>query len=180
MGELVLGKTKFVILVVATCAFLTGTWGSCNISWGKEGLLASPFTLPSLQGQSMSLADQKGDIILINFWATWCTDCVQEMPEFEKLYQKYHGKGLSIFAISIDQKGQPAVEAFLKKENLKLTYPILLDPDGHVARAYQLRWLPVTIVVGRDGRIIETVLGARPWGSKEIMKSFDYLLNESH
>jgi len=175
-----MGKAKCVVLVVATCVFLTGTWGICNISWGKEGLLASPFTLPSLQGQPVSLADQKGDIILINFWATWCKDCVQEMPEFEKLYQKYHGKGLSIFAISIDQNGQPAVEAFLKEENLKLTYPILLDPDGHVARAYQLRWLPVTIVVGRDGRIIKTVLGARPWGSKKVMKSFDYLLNESH
>ena len=175
-----MGKAKCVVLVVATCVFLTGTLGICNISWGKEGLLASPFTLPSLQGQSVSLADQKGDIILINFWATWCKDCVQEMPEFEKLYQKYHGKGLSIFAISIDQKGKTAVEAFLKKENLKLTKPIRLHPDGHVPRAYQLRWLPVTIVVGRDGRIIKTVLGARPWGSQEIMKSFDYLLNESH
>jgi len=72
-----------------------------------------------------------------------------------------------------------ALETF-SKENLKLTYPILLDPDGHVPRAYKLRWVLVTIVVGRDGRIIEKILGVRPWGSKEMMESFDRLLNEFH
>lgn len=175
-----MGKTKFLVLVVATCTFLTGTLGLCNFSWGKESLPAPPFTLPSLTGQSVSLGDLKGDIVLINIWATWCKDCVQEMPEFEKLYQKYHEKGLSIIAISIDKKGKSAVEDFLKRENLTLTYPILLDPDGRVARAYQLRWVPVTIVVGRDGNIIEKIMGAKPWGSKEMMKSFDHLLSESH
>jgi len=175
-----MGKTKFVVLVVVICAFFTGALGLCQITWGKESLFAPTFTLPSLTGQSVSLADQKGSIVLINFWATWCKDCVQEMPEFEKLYQKYHDKGLSIFAISIDKKGQPAVKDFLKKENLTLTYPILLDPEGLVPRAYKLRWVPVTIVVGRDGRIIEKILGAKPWGSKEMMKSFNRLLNESH
>ena len=175
-----MSRTKFVVLVVALCVFLTGTLGFYKFLWGKESLLAPTFTLPSLTGQSVSLADQKGNIVLINFWATWCKDCVQEMPEFEKLYQKYHEKGLSIFAISIDKKGQPAVKDFLKRENLKPTYPILLDPEGHVPRAYRLRWVPVTIVVGRDGRIIEKILGAKPWGSEEMMKSFDRLLNEPH
>ncbi|GJL63644.1 MAG: hypothetical protein NPIRA04_22980 [Nitrospirales bacterium] len=69
------------------------------------------------------------------------------------------------------------MDAFLKKEYLKVSYPILLDPDERVARAYRLSWVPVTIVVGREGQILETNLGARVWGSQEVMDSFEQLLH---
>jgi len=172
-------RNTSTILVVAIGVILTGVLGICGISWSEDGLQAKPFTLPSLNRQSVSLSDHKGNIILINFWATWCRDCVQEMPELEKLYRKYQGKGLSILAIALDREGQSAVETFLQKENLDLTYPILLDPEEKVARAYRLSWVPVTIMVGQEGKIIETVLGARPWGSEEVMASIEQLLNAS-
>lgn len=156
--------------------FLAHVHGANGTRWGEGRAQAPAFTLPSLQGQSISLDEFSGQVILLNFWATWCKDCAKEMPEFEKLYQAYEGKGLSVVAIALDKEGQPAIEAFLKRENLNLTYPILLDSDNRVARAYQLAWVPVTIVVGRDGKILETVLGARPWGSEEIMNSFEQLL----
>ena len=168
-----------IILGGAISVILTGVLGICGISWSENGLQAQPFTLPNLNRQPVSLSDHKGNIILINFWATWCRDCVQEMPELEKLFQEYQGKGLSIFAIALDREGQSAVETFLKKENLELTYPILLDPEEKVARAYRLSWVPVTIMVGQEGEIIETVLGARPWGSEEVMASIEQLLNAS-
>lgn len=100
------------------------------------------------------------------------------MPEFEKLYQAYKEKGLSILAIALDKEGQPAVETFLQNEHLELTYPILLDPQGLVARSYRLSWVPVTLVVGREGKTIETVLGARPWGSEEVINSIEELLKD--
>ena len=109
------------ILVVAIGVILTGVLGICGMSWSEDGLQAKQFTLPNLNRQPVSLSDHKGNIVLINFWATWCRDCVQEMPELEKLYRKYKGEGLSILAIALDREGQSAVETFLQKENLGLT-----------------------------------------------------------
>jgi len=173
-----MGKTKVMVFIVVACVVFLGIWGSPQTSWGEEGVLAPSFILQDLKGQSVNSADRKGDIILINFWATWCNDCIKEMPEFEKLHQNYKDKGLSIFAIALDKQGRPAVETFLKKENLSLSYPILLDPEGEISRAYRVAWVPVSIIVGRNGKIMETILGIRPWGSKEVMKSFDRLLNQ--
>lgn len=168
------GTLTGVMIVVGV--FLLSALGFSGISCGEEETGAHPFTLPNLKGQAVKLTDLKGDVVLINFWATWCRDCVMEMPELEKLYQKLQSQGLSVLAIALDKEGQPAVEAFLKKEHLKLSYPILLDPDERVARAYRLSWVPVTIVVGREGQILETILGARAWGSQEVMDSFEQLL----
>jgi peroxiredoxin len=151
--------------------------GAREIIWGAEPVQAPTFTLPNLQGHLVSLGDYQGRVILLNFWATWCRDCVREMPEFEKLYQAHKEKGLSVLAIALDKEGRPAVEAFLQDEHLELTYPILLDQEEQVARRYRLSWVPVTVVIGRDGQVIETILGARPWGSEEVMTSIEKLLN---
>jgi len=165
----IIGLTLVVILYPA--------FGAGETAWGAEPVQAPTFTLPSLQGQPVSLGEYKGNVVLLNFWATWCRDCAREMPEFEKLYQAYKEKGLSVLAIALDKEGKPALEAFLQNKHLELTYPILLDPEGRVARAYRLSWVPVTIMVGQEGEIIETVFGARPWGSEEVMHSIEKLLN---
>lgn len=165
------------IIGITLVLFLSPALGANKTLWGKELVRTPGFTLPSLQGQPVSLDEYKGQVVLLNFWATWCRDCVKEMPEFEKLYQAYKEKGLSVLAIALDKEGRPAVEAFLQEEHLELTYPILLDTEGLVARSYRLSWVPVTVVMGRDGQVIETVLGARPWGGKEVMESFKQLLN---
>jgi len=167
------------IVSLTLVVFLAPALGADKPPWGKELVRTPGFTLPSLQGQSASLDDYKGRVVLLNFWATWCRDCAKEMPEFEKLYQAYKEKGLAVLAIALDKEGRPAVEAFLQDEHLELTYPILLDSEGHVARSYRLSWVPVTLVVGRDGKIVETVLGARPWGNEEVMSSFEKLLLDS-
>ncbi len=151
--------------------------GAREIIWGAEPVQAPTFTLPNLQGAPVSMGEYQGKVILLNFWATWCRDCVREMPEFEKLYQAHKEKGLSVLAIALDKKGRPAVEAFLQDEHLEVTYPILLDPEERVARNYRLSWVPVTVVIGRDGQVIETILGARPWGSEKVMNSIEKLLD---
>lgn len=157
--------------------FLAPALGANKTPWGEDLVRAPGFTLPSLQGQSVSLDEYKGQVVLLNFWATWCRDCAREMPEFETLYQAYKEKGLAVLAIALDKEGGPAVEAFLQNEHLDLTYPILMDPQGLVARSYRLSWVPVTVVIGRDGHVIETVLGARPWGSQTVMNSLEKLLH---
>jgi len=167
------------IVGLTLVVFLAPALGANKTPWGEDLDQAPGFTLPNLQGQSVSLDEYKGQVVLLNFWATWCRDCAKEIPEFEKLYQAYKEKGLAVLAIALDKEGRLAVEAFLQNEHLELTYPILLDPEGLVARNYRLSWVPVTVVMGRDGRIIETVLGTRLWGSQEVMDSFEQLLNDS-
>lgn len=171
MGLALIGLTLLVLLAPVH--------GANGTPWGEVRVQAPAFTLPNLKGQSVNLGDYKGQVVLLNFWATWCKDCAKEMPEFEKLYQAHKGKGLSILAIALDKEGRPAIETFLQNEHLELTYPILLDPEGLVARSYRLSWVPVTLVVGRNGKIVETVLGAKPWGSEEVMNSFQKLLGDS-
>lgn len=168
---------SLAIIGLTLVVFFFSALGGEEAAGGAEPNRAPTFTLPNLQGQPVSLGEQKGKVVLLNFWATWCKDCVSEMPELEKLYQRFRSQGLSLLAIALDKEGQPAVEAFLKNEHLSLSYPILLDPAGLVPRSYRLSWVPVTIVIGRDGTIIETVLGARPWGSEEVMNSFEQVLN---
>ena len=184
IGMFNLGKCRHVrkypmvlaIVGLTLVVFLAPALGANKTPWGKELVRAPGFTLPNLRGQSVSLAEYKGQVVLLNFWATWCRDCAREMPEFEKLYQVYKEKGLSVLAIALDKEGGPAVEAFLQNEHLELTYPILLDPEERVARSYRLSWVPVTVVIGRDGQVIETILGPRPWGSEEVMNSIEHLL----
>ncbi len=165
------------IIGLTLVVLFSSALGAREIIWGAEPVQAPTFTLPNLQGHPVSMGDYQGKVILVNFWATWCRDCVREMPEFEKLYQAYQGKGLAVLAIALDKEGRPAVEAFLQDEHLELTYPILLDPEERVARNYRLSWVPVTVVIGRDGQVIETILGARPWGSEEVMNSIEKLLD---
>lgn len=173
----------YVNLVSQSVTYVSGTFVTLDsglnreAAGGAEPIRAPTFTLPNLQGQPVSLGEQKGKVVLLNFWATWCKDCVSEMPELEKLYQRFRSQGLSLLAIALDKEGQPAVEAFLKNKYLSLSYPILLDPAGLVPRSYRLSWVPVTIVIGRDGTIVENILGARPWGSEEVMNSFEQVLN---
>ncbi len=171
-------KTPMVLAIVSltVVVFLAPVFGADKLAWGKELVRAPGFTLPNLQGQSVSLDEYTGQVVLLNFWATWCRDCAKEMPEFETLYQAYQKKGLAVLAIALDKEGRPAVETFLQHEHLELTYPILLDPEGVAARSYRLSWVPVTVVIGRDGQIIETILGARPWGEEEVMNSIEQLL----
>lgn len=180
MNQTVIWKYPMALTIMGLtfATFLSPMLGAPESSWGAEQIHAPDFTLPDLQGRPVSLGEYTGQVVLLNFWATWCKDCAKEMPEFEKLYQAHKGKGLSILAIALDKEGRPAVETFLQNEHLELTYPILLDPEGSVARSYRLSWVPVTVVMGRDGKISETILGARAWGSDEVINSFEDLLTD--
>jgi peroxiredoxin len=119
---------------------------------------APDFTVPSLTGGPVSLADFKGRVVLLNFWATWCPPCREEMPSMGRLYQRYRDRGVTILALSVDRTAA-AVPGFA--EGFRLTFLIGLDPEASVAKLYRMRALPTTIVIDRAGWAVAGATGAR-------------------
>jgi peroxiredoxin len=124
---------------------------------------AADFSLPGLAGGAVSLQAHRGSVVFLNFWATWCPPCKEEMPSMERLYRRYRGRGLTILAISIDTGDPGKVAAFAK--TLGLTFPIGLDVRGDVASLYKVRGLPGSFLIDRSGRIVAVAIGPRDWDS---------------
>lgn len=125
-----------------------------------------------------TLADYKGEVLLINIWATWCTPCRVEMPSIERLHQAYAPRGLKVVAVSVDEEGMtPQIRSFVRE--FGLTFEVLHDTGGqtgNVSRAYQTNGYPETVIVGRDGVIRRKLLGAHDWNSEENRALIERLL----
>jgi cytochrome c biogenesis protein CcmG/thiol:disulfide interchange protein DsbE len=112
------------------------------------GKTAPPFTLLDLNGNKVSLSDYKDNVVILDFWATWCPPCIKEIPHFIELYKEYKNKGLVILGISVDHQGISIVKAFNKK--FKINYPILMA-DSRIAIAYgNIRSIPTTFVLDKS------------------------------
>jgi peroxiredoxin len=122
---------------------------------------APEFTLSGLGGERITLRELKGKVVFLNFWATWCPPCKEEMPSMERLYRRYKERGFTILAVSIDAGGERAVRDFVKAHGL--TFLIGLDPKLEVANLYTVRALPSTFVIDRSGNTAAVALGPRDW-----------------
>jgi peroxiredoxin len=111
---------------------------------------APDFTLPTTLGPNLRLQEQRGKVVLVNFWATWCGPCKQEMPELNKLYDKYRASGFVLLGVNVDDNARHASEVAAK---LGLRFPVLLDTDKTVSRLYELSTMPTTVLIDRDGRV---------------------------
>lgn len=112
--------------------------------------------LSTPEGKKISLKDFRGKIVLLNFWASWCVPCREEMPAMEKLYREYKGKNFAILAVAVKDRKQDAI-AFVNE--LKISYPVALDPDAQVGQLYGAWGLPATYIIGPKGEGL-----ARGWG----------------
>jgi cytochrome c biogenesis protein CcmG/thiol:disulfide interchange protein DsbE len=135
---------------------LIPTPGSLAGAPPRIGRAAPAFTLRTLDGETVSLNDYRGKPVMVNFWATWCVPCREEMPLMENAYRAHRGDGLVVLAVNM-QESEMQARGFVKE--LGLTYPILLDPDAVVARRYRVTGLPMTFFIGRDGRLRSIVVG---------------------
>jgi peroxiredoxin len=129
----------------------------------RDGDRAPEFTLPSLDGKSVSLSSYRGKVVMVHFWATWCPPCIEELPTLESLYRAYVGKDLEILAVSVDEGGAGAVGRFMQKNRFAL--PVLLNPDQSVSRRYCTLKFPETYLIDRDGIVRRKVIGAADWTS---------------
>jgi len=123
-----------------------------------------------------SLSALKGKIVFLNFWATWCGPCRDEMPSMEVLYKRFKDEGLEILAVNC-QENQEDVLAFMK--NYGLTFPALLDEDGRVNGAYGIQAIPTTFLIDREGRIILRLVGSINWDTEKIHDAIESLLNSA-
>ena len=112
--------------------------------------LAPDFTLRTVGGPNLRLHEQRGHVVLVNFWATWCGPCRQEMPHLNRLYEKYRSSGFQLLGVNIDDDARAATELAAK---LGVKFPVLLDSDKKVSRLYDMSAMPATIVIDRDGRV---------------------------
>ena len=142
----------------------------------QEGYLAPRFTLRNLKGNLEGLDDHLGKVIIVNFWATWCTPCVKEMPSFENLYLRFRSKGLTILAVSLDKSSSSKVQEFADK--YKLSFPVLLDTDGVAEKLYPSFTIPFTYVVDKQGRVVARVDGGKNWESLETFEAVEHLLKQ--
>ena len=126
----------------------------------RPGQEAPGFALPRLDGTTVRLEDLRGKVVLLNFWATWCKPCEDEMPAMQRLYEGLAGADFEMLAVSVDEKRAP-VEAFQKR--LGLGFPILHDPARRVSEAYQTYRYPESYLIDRDGRILARYIGPRDW-----------------
>jgi len=138
---------------------------------------APDFTLTTLSGTSLSLADLRGKVVLLNFWATWCVPCRKEMPAIEALYQRYKDQGLEVLAISQDKLSTAVVEAFVKE--MGVTYRVALDPTWATARTYAVRAVPATFLIDRAGNVVLRELGERDWMEEAKQRAVEGLLQAS-
>ena len=135
---------------------------------------AKDFDVPDHAGGRMRLRDYRGTVVLLNFWATWCPPCKEEMPSMERLYRRYRARGFAVLAVSIDADGAQAVVPFVKK--FGLTFPVGLDPRMAVANEYRVRALPSTFLIDSRGRTVGTAIGPRDWDSRPARGVVESLL----
>ena len=146
-----------------------------GLQLSKEQIEAPVFTLPDTSGRQVGLGDFRGRLVLLNFFATWCVPCREEMPAMERLHRRFQGQGLVVLALSV-RESAGEVRAFVQE--LGLTYPVLLDGEAQVAYRFGVRPIPATYLIGVDGTLQWRAIGPRPWDGAEARAYFAQALAE--
>ncbi len=131
--------------------------------------------LQDLNGRTVELSDFKGKIVFLNFWASWCQSCRDEMPSMQKLYSKFKITDFAMLAVNL-QESASTVRDFLTTQNL--AFVALLDSDGKARSSFGVGTIPTTLILDKKGRIISRAVGPREWDSKESFALFEYLVSE--
>lgn len=153
--------------------YLPGALTSTSAASGV-GVIAPGFTLSNMQGKQVSLADYRGKVVVLNFWASWCPPCRAEMPSMEQLYGKLKGSDFVLLAVNVEENGRSATAAFSQK--IPMSFPVLLDDNQHVSELYRVSGIPQTFIINKKGEIVQEVTGGRDWNSPETIKFLTSLM----
>jgi thiol-disulfide isomerase/thioredoxin len=137
---------------------------------------APGFTLQSNGGQQVSLASLKGKVVMVNFWATWCVPCRQEMPHLEALYKRYNSLGFELLAVNVEKNEAEGIRKWLAET--PVSFPVLLDPENQVTKLYKVQTMPSTVMIARDGTMRFIHHGYKPGYENEYQTQIRALLRE--
>jgi peroxiredoxin len=160
------------VIALGTAAVLGGGWfavsarGTATDAVITAGSAAPDFRAATLDEppQGRTLADYRGQVVLLNLWATWCVPCEAEMPSIESLHRDFSSSGLKVVAVAVDDPGfEGRVRDFVSRHGL--TFEVLSEGTGTIERIYQTRGIPATYLIGRDGIIRKRIAGASDWNS---------------
>ena len=137
---------------------------------------APKFSLKDLNGKTVQLKDLRGKPVLLNFWATWCQACKEELPSMQRLHEMMKDEGVQVIAVSIDRADPEKVREYI--DHYKVTFPVLLDPDQETRRRYFIMGLPTSYLIDAEGNLRGFVSGSRDWDSETSQKVMRILLNK--
>jgi len=147
-------------------------------SLASSGLMGQPapdFVLKSASGENLRLSEFRGDVVMINFWATWCGPCRQEMPLLDEMYTRYQRVGFSLLGVNIDDDSRKALKMI---SELGVSFPVLFDVSKEVSKLYKVNAMPVTILVDRDGIVRHVHQGYQPGYELDYLDEIRSLLRE--
>jgi len=147
----------------------------CTVLGAQAADPAPDFTLRQMDGPALRLGEQRGQVVMLNFWASWCGPCQQEMPHLNRLYDKYRGAGFVMLGVNVDDDPKKAGAA---ASRLGVRFPVLLDQAKAVSKLYDLSAMPTTVVIDRDGRVRQVFQGYRSGVEAEYDSQIRSLVTE--
>ena len=164
-------KIKNLTIGLLFTAFAATSLASSDL----EGQMAPDFALKSSTGENLRLSEYRGDVVMINFWATWCGPCRQEMPLLDELYTRYERVGFNLLGVNIDDDSRRAMQMI---EELGVNFPVLFDARKEVSKLYDVEAMPVTVLVDREGNVRYVHHGYKPGYEDKYLDQVRSLLRE--
>jgi peroxiredoxin len=164
-------KMKNTLLGLVFCILAATSLASS----GLTGQSAPDFALKSSSGENLRLSEFRGDVVMVNFWATWCGPCRQEMPLLDELYSRYGRVGFSLLGVNIDDNSSKAMDMV---SELGVSFPVLFDSRKEVSKLYEVGAMPVTVLIDREGTVRYVHLGYKPGYEEKYLDQIRSLLRE--
>lgn len=162
---------KCIAVVAAACLLAVSLPAAASL----KGKPAPDFALKSTTGENLRLSEFRGDVVMVNFWATWCGPCRQEMPILDELYDRYQKVGFRLIGVNIDDDPRRAIEML---ESLGVSFPVVFDDRKEVSEQYQVQAMPVTLLIDRNGIVRYTHFGYKPGYEDYYLDEVRTLLRE--
>ncbi|VAW77243.1 Thioredoxin family protein [hydrothermal vent metagenome] len=169
-------KSIFTTLKLATLPLF-----ACLLFSTGQAIAATPqgpapdFALKTVSGENTRLSEHRGEVVMINFWASWCAPCRQEMPLLEELYTQYEPLGFTILGVNVEKDSKPALAML---EDIPVSFPILLDTDSVVSKMYKVVAMPTTVLIDRDGNMRYLHHGYLPGYEEKYQQQVRELIRE--